>query len=155
MRTYSHLPGSAVGGRLSRSRVIGLVATGVAIVAMAIDHLLEDGGGFNADPTGFLFASGVSLALAWFLFGRVVPRAAADEMRAARDALRGAVIVVLSLPTMWLGLPFVLAGACIALGLLGRRGEGRRRAVAAIVIGAVVLLAGLSDYVEQAITKLT
>jgi hypothetical protein len=155
MHTYRHIPGSAVGGRSSRSGVFGLVATALAIVVMAIDHLLEDGGGFDADPGGFLVSSGLSLALAWYLFGRVVPRAATDAMRAARDAVRCAVIAVLSLPAMWLGLPFVLAGACIALGLLGRHGEGRRRAVAAIVIGALVLLAGLSDYVEQAITKLT
>jgi uncharacterized membrane protein YdcZ (DUF606 family) len=149
---------SAVAARIPRSETIGLAVTGLAIAAMAIDHLLEGGGGFDADPAGFLVASGLSLALAWYLFGRVVPRAAADavpEVRAARDALRCAIVTVLSLPAMWLGVPFVLAGAGIALGLFGRRGEDRRRAVAAIVIGALVLLAGTADYVEQAITKLT
>jgi hypothetical protein len=49
-------------------------------------------------------------------------------------------VSVLALPGVWLGLPFVLAGGAITLGVLGRESARRRLAIAAIVVGAVVLL---------------
>jgi hypothetical protein len=58
-----------------------------------------------------------------------------------RAAKRGLVCAVLALPAIsliWL-VPFVLAGGAIALGLLGRRSDRGRLALAAIAIGGFVL----------------
>jgi hypothetical protein len=57
---------------------------------------------------------------------------------------------LLSLALIWLDVPFVVAPAAIALGL---RGE-ERLALAAIVIGAAVLLLATGAYLYSAIDKL-
>ena len=51
------------------------------------------------------------------------------------------------LALLFLGLPFPLAGAGIALGLLGREGTRRRIATAAVAIGALVIALGAGAYV--------
>ena len=61
-----------------------------------------------------------------------------------------AVLSVLSLPLIWLGVPFVVAPAAIALGL---RGEGRL-AIAAITTGVLVLFLVTGAYVYSAVDKL-
>ena len=142
---------------LSRETAIGLAALGLALAAMAVDHLLGDDPGLE-DPPTFLISAGLSLALALVLFGGVVPRAkagAAPDDRAAKRGLACSVLAVVALPlTLWLGLPFVLGGAGIALGLLGHGGRRRRLALAAIVLGTLVLLAGTVGYTVVAIDKL-
>jgi hypothetical protein len=68
---------------------IDVGATALAIVAMAVDHLMGDDRGLE-DPPMFLIASGLSLTLAALVFGRIIPRAkaaAARPERAARDGL--------------------------------------------------------------------
>lgn len=57
-----------------------------------------------------------------------------------------ALAVIPGLALIWLGLPFVLAGSGIALGLVGRGGERRGRATAAVVIGAGILVLGPAAY---------
>ncbi len=117
----------------------------LGLTAMAIDHLLGDDPGLE-DPPTFLISAAIILVIATVLFGRVVRR--------ARDPRRASFIVavlgVLSLPLIWLGLPFAVAPAAIALGL---KGEGRL-ATAAIVIGVVVLLLVTGAYVSSAVDKL-
>jgi hypothetical protein len=54
--------------------------------------------------------------------------------------------VIPGIALIWLGPPFVLAGAGIALGLLGRGGERGVRAYAAVVIGAAVILLAAAAY---------
>lgn len=63
--------------RVSGETIIGIGASALAVLAMAVDHLLEDGGGFAADPAAFGIGVGLSLALAAVVFGRVVSRARA------------------------------------------------------------------------------
>ena len=115
----------------------------LAIVAMAFDHLIDVEEGFPADPPAFLIAVGLVLVVAVIVFGIVVPRAKQGPSPAERAAKRGFVCGVLAVPSIsliWLGIPFVVAGGAIALGLLGRSSERRRLATAAIVLGSLVLV---------------
>jgi hypothetical protein len=129
---------------VSRETAIGIGVTGLAIVAMAFDHLDLLGGDFPADPAAFLISSALCIALAAVAFGFVIPRVKAGPDPAERAAKQGIVWSILSVVPgvllVWLGVTFVLAGAGIALGLLGRSGERRRLATTAIVVGAVALL---------------
>ena len=55
-------------------------------------------------------------------------------------------LAVLSIPTLFVGLPSVLGGGGIALGLLGRDGERKRLAITAVVVGALVVLFSAGVY---------
>jgi len=125
-----------------------LAGTGVALGlgAMAVDHLLGDDPGLE-DPPVFLLSAAIVLAIAVVLFGRVVRRA--HEPRLAGFIV--ALLSVASLPLIWLGAPFAIAPAAIALGI---RSAGRR-ALAAVVIGVVVLLLVTGAYVYDAVEKLS
>lgn len=73
------------------------------------------------------------------MFGRVIPRAKAAAERMARDGpICSALAIVPGIATLWLGLPFILAGGGLALGLSARREGPSRRATAAIILGALV-----------------
>ena len=124
-----------------------LVSAGVCLglAAMAVDHLLGDDPGLE-DPPTFLISAAIILVIATLLFGLVVRRAR-DPRRASFIV---AVLSVLSLPLIWLGVPFAVAPAAIALGL---RGEGRL-AIAAITTGGLVLLLVTGAYVYSAVDKL-
>jgi hypothetical protein len=125
--------------------VVGVAVSLLAAAAMAVDHLLEDEGAFPADAGTFVLSSGLSFALALAVFGWLVPRSS------ARTALVLAVVALLAIPlTLWLGLPFVLAGGAV---LAGRRAKGRAATVA-VAIGAVVLLLGTAAYAYVAVDKL-
>ena len=126
---------------VSRETAIGLVVTLAALVAMAFDHLVGNDPGLD-DPVAFLIAAVLTLGAAAIVFGLVIPRTKADPNPGARAAKHGLIlslISVVAIALIWLGVTFVLAGGAIALGLLGRRGERGRMALAAIVIGAIVL----------------
>jgi hypothetical protein len=126
----------------SRERIIGAAVTALALVAMVFDHLLGDDPGLE-DPVAFVVSATVVLLTAGIVFGVVVPRAKASSRsaeRAARDGLIVSVISFFTIALIWLGVPFVVAGGAIALGLLGLGGERRRWALAAIVIGSFVLV---------------
>jgi hypothetical protein len=51
------------------------------------------------------------------------------------------------MPTLFVGLPFVLGSAGVALGLLGREGDRPRRAKAAVGAGALVVMFSIGAYV--------
>jgi len=127
--------------------MIGVVATAVAIGAMAADHLMGDDPGLE-DPPAFFVAAGLCVLVAILLFGIVLPRT--SEERAARRAFISSVLAVVSIPLAFLGFFFVLAAGGIALG---RMGEGRL-ATAAVAIGAVVGTLGTVAYAYVAIGKL-
>jgi hypothetical protein len=125
-----------------------LVSAGVCLglAAMAVDHLLGDDPGLE-DPPTFLISAAIILVIATLLFALVVRRGARDPRRASFIV---AVLSVLSLPLIWLGVPFAVAPAAMALGL---RGEGRL-AIAAITTGILVLLLVTGAYVYSAVDKL-
>jgi hypothetical protein len=138
---------------ISRETAIGVAVSALALGAMAIDHLVgtEDEPGEEAglaDPPAFLISAALSLALAAFLFGVVARRARRDDPeRAARKAIICAGLAIPAMALLFLGLPFPLAGAAIALGLLGLEGSRRRIATAAIAIGALALALATGAYV--------
>jgi hypothetical protein len=148
--------------RLSRETWIGVGTLVLAVAAMAVDHLFgtdpDSDDSFPVDPAAFLISVGVSALLAAFLFGRVVPRAKARRSESERTAVQAAVCsglaVVPGIGLLWLGFPLVLAGGGIALGLLGRRGERRRLATAAVVLGMIVVVFGAGAYAVAAMRGL-
>ena len=117
---------------------------------MAIDHLVgtesDDESGL-ADPSTFAISVVLSGALALVLFGWLIPRTLAKgRSRAATVGLVCSVLsVVPGIALLWLGLPFVSAGAGIALGMEGRR-EAHWRGVAAVALGLAVIVLGLALY---------
>jgi hypothetical protein len=140
--------------RLSRETGIGVAVSALAVGAMAIDHLIgtEQEPGDEpglADPAAFLISVALSLALAAFLFGVVVRRAVRDDDadRAASKAISLSLPALPAMALLFLGLPFPLAGAGVALGLLGREGARRRIATTAVVIGVLVIAVGAGAYV--------
>jgi hypothetical protein len=135
---------------MSREVAIGIGVSAIAIVAMVVDHWLGDESGID-DPAAFFGSAGGSLIVAAILFGRVIPDTKRHPERADRAARQGIVCSVLGLatvPAIFLGFPVVLGGAGIALGLLGRDGRHRTLAIAAIVIGALPVLAGLAYAIQ-------
>ncbi|HZB35289.1 MAG TPA: hypothetical protein VE440_04370 [Gaiellaceae bacterium] len=127
--------------------MIGVLATAVAIGAMAADHLMGDDPGLE-DPPAFFVAAGLCVLVAILLFGLVLPRTSGE--RASRRGFISSVLAVVSIPLAFLGFFFVLAAGGIALG---RMGEGRL-ATAAVAIGAVVGTLGAVAYAYVAISKL-
>jgi hypothetical protein len=111
---------SAVNTGPSREAAIGLLACALALGAMAVDHLIP------GDPVAFVVTSARALALAAFLFGYVIPRTKASSEPLAAAARRGILVsslAALSIPTLFVGFPFVLGAGGVALGLLGRGGR--------------------------------
>lgn len=143
--------------RDSNVLLVGLVAILVAVGAMAVDHLVgtertDDDG--LVDPTMFAISVVLSLAVAAVLFGWLVPLARRNgPERAARSGLLCSIASVIpGLAFVWVGVPFVVAGAGLALGLDGRRGTRRTEAGAAVVIGSLVLMLGSVAYVVAAVS---
>ena len=67
----------------------------------------------------------------------------------------GVAVAVVGIPLVfWLGLPFVLAGGGVALGLAELRGERRRLALVAVVLGGLVIALGTAGYGVQFVAKL-
>jgi hypothetical protein len=126
---------------------IGVSALGVA--CMAIDHLVgtasergEDDS-FPVDAGAFVLGSLLIVVLAVALFGRLVRRAVRNEPdRAIAKAIAVTVLAVLTLPVLFIGVPFPFAGAGIALGLHARTGS--RRWLAEGIVGVDVLLLALA-----------
>lgn len=117
---------------------------------MAIDHLVgterDAGEAGLADPGAFVLATVLSLVLLAGLFLVVVRR----TPNPTAAATRGAVCSGLAIPAIvlsFLGLPYPLAAAGIALGLRGRTGERRRLAGAAVLLGSLVVVAITVGYV--------
>jgi len=131
-------------GSVSAEAAIGAVAVALAVAAMAVDHLIP------GDAPAFLITSTISLAVAAVIFGHVIPRTKAGPAAPVLAAKRGMLfsgVAVLSIPTLFVGLPFVLGSAGVALGLLGREGERRPLAFAALALGALVVLFSVGVYV--------
>jgi peptidoglycan/LPS O-acetylase OafA/YrhL len=122
-----------------RSLAIGAAVTALAVVAMAFDHLRGDDPGWE-DPPAFFISVAICLAVAIGLFGFLIPRLRRDPDRAAKWGLGVGIFSVLSVALIWLGVPWIVGGSAIALGLIGRAGNRARLATAAIVLGAFTLV---------------
>jgi hypothetical protein len=139
---------------VSSDTVTALSVSGLLIVSMAIDHLVgtdsdpgEEAG--LADPGAFVLSVALSLVVMAALFLLVVRRAGPDDA-----STRGVLCSALAIPAVvmsFLGLPFPLAAAGIALGLRGRIGRRRRLATAAIALGAFIVVAITAGYVVAVI----
>jgi hypothetical protein len=154
LATSGHAPST---GTFSRERRIGVVVTALALAAMAVDHLLDEDGGFTADPPAFAIAAAVCVILALLLFGALIPRVLARPDAAEQAATVGlalSLLAVATVPVLFLGPPFLLGGGGVALGQVGRTGSRRRRATAAVVLGAAVVILATAAYTVVAIDKL-
>jgi hypothetical protein len=139
---------------------VAAVSLLVAVGAMAVDHLLGTDGdddGAVADPAMFAIASSLSLAAAAALFLWFVPREQrARPGRAARTGLVCSVLsVVPGVALIWLGIPFVVAGAGVELGLGSRRGSSTTTAVAAVGLGGIVLVLGATVFLYQGVVSVS
>jgi hypothetical protein len=139
-----------------RTTIVAVTSVLVALAAMAVDHLVgtergEDEG--LVDPTTFTVSAVLSLVVAVLLFGWFVPRERSrGPGRAARSGLVCSVLAVVpGIAVIWLGFPFVVAGAGIALGLEGRQGPRRSEATAAVAVGGLALALGAAAYVVAAV----
>ena len=137
---------------LSRDAIVALTVSALLIVAMAIDHLVgtdsdpdEESG--LADPGAFILSVALSLALTALLFAVVVRRARDDPADAAVGGIACSALAIPAIVLAFLGLPYPLAAAGIALGLRGREGSHRQLASAAVAIGALVVTAITVGYV--------
>jgi hypothetical protein len=134
-----------------RETAIAVVVSVVVVGTMAVDHLLgtsdPDEPGLE-DPGAFVLSVALALVLVGLFFGRVVRRAVEDEPEASTlKAVAFSLLAVLTLPLIFLAVPFPFAGAGFALGLHAREGRRWLLATAAVVAGAFVLALGVLAYV--------
>jgi hypothetical protein len=135
---------------LSRQQIMGsgFVAAALTAVALAAANFMstesENGGGIE-----YAVTLGGSIVLALVLFGWLIPRAE----RPGRAGLVTGLIGVLSLAAFWSGAPYVLGPAAVVLGLVARSRESERgQGTAAVVLGALVTIAGIAAVVvDQAL----
>jgi hypothetical protein len=137
--------------RPSRDTAVASTVAVLLVGAMAIDHLVgtesdpgEESG--LADPGAFVLGAVLSLALLAALFALVVRRTPDPSAAASRGALCSA-LAIPAVVLAFLGLPYPLAAAGIALGLRGRTGERQRLAGAAVLVGSLVVVAITVGYV--------
>lgn len=132
--------------RPSTETAIGIFAGALSVGALVVDHLI------HGDVAAFVVTSAIALTVAAALFGQLIPRTKASANAVVLAAKRGMLcsgLAVLSIPMLFVGLPFVLGSAGVALGLLGRGGDRDRLAVAAITLGALVVLFAVGVFAVQ------
>lgn len=127
---------------------VGLGATVLAVALMAWDHLWGNQRGsedsFPVDAGTFFLSLGLIAVATVVVFGVTVPRSINHPDSIHRAAvIHGVVAVVLAVPASWLGLPVVVAGGAIVLGVRALAGPHRRIAVTAIALGSVVMVFGV------------
>ena len=127
---------------------VAVGATLLAIALMAWDHLWGNQRGsedsFPVDAGTFFLSLGLIAVAAVVVFGVTVPRSIRHPDTIHRAAvIHGVVAVVSAIPASWLGLPVVVAGGAIALGVRALDGPHRRVAITAIALGALVMAFGI------------
>ena len=114
LATSGHSPSMRT---FARERSIGVVATALALAAMAVDHLLDEDAGFTADPPGHVIAAAFRVILALLLFRALIPRVLSRPDAAEQGATVGlalSLLAVATVPVLFLGPPFVLGGGGVA-----------------------------------------
>jgi len=124
-----------------------------AAIAVAISTVLNALGVFTEDAIhwlnlviGFLIAA----VAAGIVFGWFVRRACRPAARAWPAALVFAALALITVPAFWSGLPPVFGVAAIYLG----RRSASRPGLAAIVIGAVALVADIGAYATDIASRI-
>jgi hypothetical protein len=133
----------------TREAAVAIAVAVVSVATMAIDHLVgtEGDDSWPVDPVAFFISTAIALTLIVVLFRFVVAPARADPDRAGKRALLYGVLAVVTVPLLFLAVPFPFAGTAAALGLIGRDGRHHRRATAGVVLGALVVALGLAAYI--------
>jgi hypothetical protein len=138
-----------------RETAVAVVVAVVSVVTMAIDHLIgtesERSESQSAEPIAFVASTVLALVLTALLFLLVVRGAKRKGDGVATKAIICSLLAVVTVPLLFLAVPFPFAGAGIALGLLGRDGTRPRLSIAAVVIGALVLALGLGAYIAAVV----
>jgi hypothetical protein len=136
---------------LSRQQIMvsGFVAAALTAVALAVANFLSTETSENGGGIEYAVTLAGSIAVALVLFGWLIPRTA----RPGRAGLVTGLIGVLSLAAFWSGLPYVLGPAAVVFGLVARSRESERgQGTAAVVLGALVTIAGIAAVVvDQAL----
>lgn len=140
---------------MRRETAIAVVVSFVVVGTMAVDHLIgtsePDDPGLE-DPGAFVLSVGLGLVLVALLFGLVVRRAVREEPEESTlKAVAFSLLAVLTLPLLFLAVPFPFAGAGLALGLHARDGRRWLLATAAVVAGGFVLGLGAVAYLAALI----
>ncbi len=137
--------------RTVSERVIAPVAIGAIAVATTLAAIGTYGGNEEQGTGEFLVVCAIIAVAAAVVFGFVVPRGLQREAAGA-TALTLSVLGLLAVVAFWSGLTPILAGGGALLGWAGRDSErGRGMSWAAVVIGAVALVAYLVIYSADAI----
>lgn len=137
----------SISGRTTWYVAIGVLALTTAL--MAWDHLFGNEGAsddaFPVDPGTFVLSMALVLAFALLVFGILVPRTLRAEGNVTRYALIMAAVAVVTAPFLsWLGLPQVLAGGGLVLGLAARASGHSRAGTVAFVLSLLVLVFGVA-----------
>jgi energy-converting hydrogenase Eha subunit A len=139
----------------TRERAIAAAVAVVSVVTIALNHLIgtesERNESQSAEPIAFVTTAALALGLTAVVFRFVVGRADRSPQSVATKAIACSVLAVATVPLLFLAVPFPLAGAGIALGLMGREGNRRGLSTAAVVVGVLVLALGLGVYVAAAL----
>ncbi len=103
----------------------------------------------SADAWEYVAVLGFIAVAAALVFGWIVPRGLRKES-AGGTALALAVLGVLSIAVFWSGLPPVLAGGGIALGIAGwQAGRGSVLCRAAAVVAAFAIVGDVAVYIQD------
>ena len=138
----------------SVNAAVAAVVAVISVVTMAIDHLIgtesERDESQSAEPIAFVTTTALALgrpqcSSATSSGGRSPPAERRDEGDRLQRSRRRDCTAALRRRAV------SLAGAGIALGLMGRDGSRRGLSTAAVVVGALVLALGLGVYVAAAL----
>jgi len=123
----------------SRDRNIAVVCLALLLIGMPVGWLP----GSTSDVVGMIVIGLVVIAIGAALLLWLVPRERLVPERASRSALILGILSILACGIFWTGLPFAIGASALALGLSQRESvaAGRGMATAAVVLGAIAVLA--------------
>jgi hypothetical protein len=130
---------------LSRVNLPAIALAAAILTAIALGAA-NFAGGDNGGPGAYAVTLTLSLGVAAALFGWAIPRID----RPGRAGVIVGALAVLSVAAYWLGLPYVLGPAALALGLIGRaRNEERVAGTVAVVLGALATVGAVAAVVAD------